>query len=1004
MKKKLNILAFSTLLFTVISCSPSNNVDESSNSDLESSEISESISDNSSSSSSSKKSDDNDEFETFTGVVRIYFHDDAGSEKTKAIYCWITGVNGTEYEWDGEEDGYGVYKDTDLSDDKYDGKVTDDFCFIIKFPGTWAGQSNDIKISLSDFLENGEVDILPDGRKRINVYACDEGGSNYCTYYHKADALGYRFSSAEIQEDWKTLKVTGTGNCLSYSLYALDASFASEKIQITDPSAKISRYLIKEDKPNSSEFEIDLTSLTYPSGTAVTVKPTLTYELVGHFEDAPEKAKTKAVSFDKLFDTQKFIDNYTYDGDDLGVTYKKEATTWRVWSPISVKAEVLIYKEGTPKSIATGGSAGWNDIILETVSMRYDGHGTYTCSLKGDWNGYYYLYRLYYNGWYVDTPDPYATACGINGLRSAIVDFDSLNPTGWDSISYPTLNSPTELTAYEVHIRDLTSHSTWISKKGNENGSYNAFHESGTGYNGVKTGFDHIKELGVNAVQILPIFDQDNDERTTTDKNGNTSKPNYNWGYNPANYNCLEGSYSSNPYKADVRIKEFKSLVKDYADAGIRIIMDVVYNHVSSVSSHAFSSTVPHYYFRYDTDGSLIDDTGCANTINSTRVMASRYIVNSVKWWAKEYKIKGFRFDLMGCIETDTMREVKDALYDIDPEIVVYGEGWTGGGSHATSPSDSSNIYSKLYDNGKGAIGSFNDCYRDGMKGNTVYADVIPSGGFMNSSSPSDDQVWNAATGMIGENRWKKQSGLSTPAAQSVNYLTCHDNYTLYDQLNYLLNGASNCDKENENAKNAALAAQSNALLGQGMGFIQGGEEFFRTKIIRDSDENFQDLVDSYKKVTNGTSTWLEGDGIKINGKTWLVRNSYKYGDAVNGFDWSRKADNEDYFTKFKEVITLRQSSYGTYLGMSQKEIENGGTTCLGGTAIGGGFVTKTGNNRIVITTGKAKGNINNIPTTLQGDYKVVYCSSNRLSVGTTYNVGSSTCPSSTFETLVLEK
>ncbi len=1009
MKKKLNILLFTGLLLSVFSCSPSNDNTNNSTKENNSSQKSEDVTSSSEnkdtqSSSSSKGNDDIDEDETFTGIVRIYFHDDGGAEKTKAIYCWITGVDGSEYEWDGYEDGYGTYKDIDLSDDKFVNKVTDDFCFIIKYPATWDGQSDDIKISLSDYLKNGEVDVLENGKKRINVYSCDEGGGTYSTYYHKADALGFRFASASIEKDWKTLKVSCTGSCVSYSLYALDAVFAADKLSITDPQAKKDRCLIYEDKPNSSSFEIDLTTLKYPNGTSLSVKPTISYMLVGHFEDAPTKTKTKAVSLEKLYDTEEFITNYTYSGDDLGVTYTNERVQFKLWSPISVKAEVVLYEKGTPKSLVLDGTGGYNDYPYMTYSMMYMGKGVYFFAMKGDWKNYFYQYRLYYNGTYVDVADPYATSCGVNGIRSAIVDFDSLNPDGWNDISYQEISSPTELTPYEVHIRDLTAHSSWKSKKGNENGTYNAFHESGTGYNGVKTGFDHIKELGVNAVQLLPVFDQDNDERTIKDKNGVEHKPNYNWGYNPSNYNCVEGSYSSNPYDPNVRVNEFKSLIKDYADSGIRVIMDVVYNHVSSISSHPFSLTVPRYYFRYNEDGTTIDDTGCANTINSSRIMAERYIVNSVKWWAKEYKIKGFRFDLMGCLETSTMRAVKDALYDIDPEIVVYGEGWTGAGSHAISPANTDNIYAKLSDNGKGAVGSFNDCYRDGMKGNTLYADVVPSGGFMDSAAPSSDQIWNAATGMIGENRWKKQGGLKTPAAMSVNYISCHDNYTLYDQFNYLLNGISNCDKENTNAKDAALAAQVNALMGQGIGFIQGGEEFFRSKIIRDTNDMFETFVKTYQHKSNDTNSWIEGDGVKINDKTWLVRNSYKYGDEVNAFDWSRKVDNEEYFDKFKEAIALRKSSFGTYLGMSQEEIENGGTTCLGGTAIGGGFLSKEGNNRIVITTGRKRGVLSNIPSSLQGEYKVVYCSSSRLAKDSSYTVGEEINTNSTFETLILER
>ena len=974
--------------------------DEESSSSLESASESETASSKQSSSSSSSDSED-DETGAFSGVVRVYFHDDGNTVATKRIYTWITGVDGTEYNWDGEEEGYGMYKDTDLSDAKFSGKVTDDFYFIIKFPLTWTGQSADIKITLSDYLSNGEVDTLEDGRKRINVFAADEGGGNIATYYHKADALGDRFSSCYLNSDWKTISVTCTGPCASYNLYALDATFAAQNVSLLD--AKLDSYLIDTGSPSKSAWTIDLSKLTYASsGKTVEIKPSLTYAFVGHFEDAPEKTKTKCVSFDKIYDTQKFIDEYTYDGDDLGVTYSSNVTQWKVWSPISVKADLLLYKYGTPNAQVIG-APGFNDIIFKTVSMRPDSKGVYVGSASGDFAGWYYLYRLYYNGWYVDTPDPYATSCGVNGLRSGVIDFAATDPKGWDDVSFPTLNSPNELTVYEVHIRDLTSHSTWKSRKGNENGSYNAFHEAGTGYNGVTTGFDHIKELGVNAVQILPFFDQDNDERTTYDAEGNAVKPSYNWGYNPENYNCLEGSYSSDPYNAPVRVKEFKALVKDYADAGIRIIMDVVYNHVSSVSSSAFSSTMPRYYFRYASDGSLIDDTGCANTFNSSRVMASRYIVNSVKWWASKYKIKGFRFDLMGCIETDTMRAVKDALYDIDPEIVVYGEGWTGSGSHAVSASDTQNVYAKLGDNGKGAVGAFNDCYRDGMKGNTTYGNITPSGGFMNATSPSENEIWNAATGMIGENRWKKSSGVATPASMTVNYLTCHDNYTLYDQLNYLLHGASNCLKDYDDVKDAALASTVNSLMGEGIGFMQGGEEFFRSKVICKGDKYFDSLVSSVKANSNGTSSWIEGDGIKINGDAYLVRNSYKYGDDVNGFDWSRKVSNEDYFIKFKEAVALRNSSMGNYLGLTQAQVESR-VTCLGGSAIGGAFKGSDGKMRIVITSGRKAGDVNNIASSFLGSYKVVYCSSSRLAVGSSYEVNSTSGLARNFETLVLEK
>ena len=991
MKKRLYLLLIPALLFSISSCSNTGGSGDIDGFD-------QNTDDPNDNKDNEDNDDNNDEVTNSNGVVRICYHDEAGKESSKNVYVWVNGISGTEFEWDGKLEDFGVYKDIDLDTPIYSKKLTDSFFFIIKNPNTWSGQSSDIKISLSDYLKNGDVDTLDDGRKRINVYVNKEA-SEYITYYKKSELLGSTFSSVKLEEDWSTVSVTCSGECLEYSLYALDAKFARKNKALKD--ADLSEYFLFKEQPISTSFTIDLTNLSFPSGEKLEVVPTLTYVLEGSFADSEGSKKYKTVSIENLYDTQKFIDEYTYSGDDLGVKCDGKTTVFKVWSPISIHAQVLFYYTGTPLEFATSEEKGSDDIVMKK-DMTYIGNGVYTLTVESDYSSFYYQYRLFYNGSYVDTSDPYATSCGVNGERSAIVNFSKTNPDGWDNISYTKFNNPNELIPYEVHIRDLTSSSTWISNKGNERGTYNAFCEENTGYNGVTTGFDHIKELGVNAVQILPFFDSDNDERTYTEK-GETYSPSYNWGYNPKNYNCLEGAYSSNPFKADVRIKEFKNLVKTYADNDIRIIMDVVYNHVSGVSTNAFSKVMPKYYFRYDDEGGLIDDTGCSNTVNSSRFMVNRFIVDSVCFWAKEYNIKGFRFDLMGVLETSTLREVKDALYDIDPEIVVYGEGWTGGGSHSSSPADTYNIYSKLQDNGKGSVGSFNDCYRDGMKGNTTYADVTPSGGFMNAYNPSDDEIWNSSTGMIGQNRNRSQAGLTTPANMTVNYLSCHDNYTLYDQMNYLLNGVKNCDKENKNAKEATLASQVNSLMSEGIAFINGGEEIFRTKIIRSDDESFDEFVESYKKVSNETSSWIEGDGIKIDDDTWLVRNSYKYGDSVNGFDYSRKVDNYEYFVKFKEAIKLRKESYETYLGLSQEGIESN-VTCLGGSAVGGAFKDSNNNKRIVITSGRKKGALNNINEEFQGEYKVIYCSSSRLSVGSSYTVYSSTGIDNTFETLVLEK
>ena len=498
----------------------------------------------------------------------------------------------------------------------------------------------------------------------------------------------------------------------------------------------------------------------------------------------------------------------------------------------------------------------------------------------------------------------------------------------------------------DLHIRDLTADSTWVSNKGNVRGTYNAFIEEGTTYtsNGgkkVTTGFDHIKELGVNAIQLLPVFDQDNDERkstvySSTDDGGVLNEASYNWGYNPQNYNVVEGAYSSNPEDALLRVKEYKNLIKTAADNDIRIIMDVVYNHMSSVANNSFTKIVPQYFFRTDSSGSYTDGSGCGNEFASERPMASKFIVDSVAWWAKEYRVKGFRFDLMGCLDVDTMKAVRAAVNKIDPTIVLYGEGWTGGGSSLSGnlQSNTDNIYSKLNVDSNFPIGGFNDCGRDGSKGNTTWADVTPSSGWINEASTVDN-VYNALTQIIGENRWKKEGlGLSSMNPnQTVNYLACHDNYTLYDQINYLFynHDATFADGSHEYVMQAATALTALSLMSQGVGFINGGDEIFRQKIMTSDNPLYDVLRETYKHATNGTDNWIEGDGIQIGtSSTWLVRNSYKYGDAVNAFKWDRKANPtvNKYYEKIKDMVLLRQAEMGNTLGQSETQIKNDGCTC----------------------------------------------------------------------------
>ena len=309
------------------------------------------------------------------------------------------------------------------------------------------------------------------------------------------------------------------------------------------------------------------------------------------------KTATQDVSPVALYDTSAFNEAYEYTGDDLGVTYTDEKTTFKVWSPVSTSIELKLYESGTPASLATSDHPG-SDTPIRTLAMSKGEKGIWSVEVEGDLNGKYYTYAVTnYRNEGVEVVDPYAKAVGVNGLRGMILDLDSTNPSGWDEVN-PHQSDRKALTVWECHIADLTSSSTWGGTAANAK-KYAGFHEAGTTYTqdgvSVKTGFDHVKELGVNAVQILPMFDQANDE----------TKPSFNWGYNPLNYNAPEGVYSSDPYDGAVRIRELKELIADYNEAGINIIMDVVYNHVNSVSGLGFDVLMPYYYFRYNDDGIL---------------------------------------------------------------------------------------------------------------------------------------------------------------------------------------------------------------------------------------------------------------------------------------------------------------------------------------------------------------------------------------------------------------
>lgn len=562
----------------------------------------------------------------------------------------------------------------------------------------------------------------------------------------------------------------------------------------------------------------------------------------------------KGVALQKLYTTDAFNSLYNYDGE-LGALYARDATDFRVWSPVSERITLNIYAAGD------GGSP------VETVEMTKGEKGVFGAVLQGDYAGKYYTYTVY-NYKYPDgreVVDPYAKSAGMSGERGMVVDFAATNPEGWDDVA-PHPYDRRELTVWETHVADVTSSDTWTGTEQYRK-RFLGMCESGTTYteNGVtvKTGFDHIVELGVNAVQLVPVFDQANNE----------GKQVFNWGYNPLNYNVLEGSYSTNPRDGYARIREFKQLVMALNGEGINVIMDVVYNHVSAAEGSNFDVLMPGYYFRYTDAGVLANGSACGNETASENPMFRKFMIDSVCFWAKEYKLGGFRFDLMGLHDTETMNLLVEALREINPAIVVYGEPWAGG----TSPLDESlRAVQKNAPDFEG-VGQFNDQIRDSLIKGGLNA-AASKGWITNTASVDAKDVAKLVRGVAGVT-FDGSKELAGPD-KTVTYVTCHDNYTLSDRIRAV--GIT----DEALVKKMAELANAVVLTSDGTAFLLAGEEFLRTK---------------------------GGDS-----------NSYSSSYEVNELDYALKIANADVFEHYKALIAYKQSltgllSEGTALAVEEQ-------------------------------------------------------------------------------------
>ena len=845
--------------------------------------------------------------------VVLHYYNEAGGCAGRAFYLWVNGVDGVEYNLDNASDIMSVNEDGTMmtivldfkNDDRFkefDGKSG--LFFIVKFKMisptnlNWGGQSDDMQLRYAEFP--------PDNNNQCEVWTMPAAGGGIAILDSEAKTKVHGVKLAKFT-DWKTISCELTENTRSvnWKLYAFDETYYKIKPK---KRAEYQRWYLVKEGNNSGNFDIKLPYEAHIN---------MVYSLVSHDPDSDSDIdmrsldKTVTVGFDNLYNSAKFHKYYEDKNADntpkemnLGMTYAPEGTTFRVWSPISANMTVLIYDTDTPAEYG-GEDKG------KGYHMYYTSGGVWELTIDYDLKGKYYNYQVDNVLGTNVVMDPYATSAGACGVRGYIYDKDSTEakPTGWDDLplrwdsdienenkntTRPELNldTPQDLTIYEVHMQDFTGDESWVSKQNNKRGTYDAFVESGTtvtvGSETASTGYDHLNELGVGAVQLVPVFDQDNDESTETIK--------YNWGYNPLNYNVVEGGYSSNPHDGLARVKEFRNLVLQMSktDAHTRVIMDVVYNHVSSATGSNFHKLMPRYFFRYTADGELFDGSGCHNEVASERPMMRKFIVDSLCMWAKDYKIKGFRFDLMGLIDFQTMIEVKKALYEIDPDIYIYGEGWSlgyNGPSENNWGTETWQVYNECNNfKTEGVyLGGFNDCFRNAVRGENGWAidgKTYPQAGFVqlgNWKQGNDGWYCDYTTlDKIADGMWGINYNVNTNGEksgyypeQTVNYVSCHDNWTVRDQLlNTLPKNGDNHASLNS-IISASLQAHTLVMAGNSAAFILGGEELLRTK------EYVGINPDDVSGVT--ADSWTEMWGHKIS------HNSYNAPLSVNSFKWENK-------------------------------------------------------------------------------------------------------------------
>ena len=605
---------------------------------------------------------------------------------------------------------------------------------------------------------------------------------------------------------------------------------------------------------------------------------------------------SKAVVPTDIFDSEFFAQTYHYDGDDLGAVVNGENTTFKVWAPTASQVVLNLF------------TAGNGVDAYKTVQMVKGEKGVWSHT-EPCGHGTYYTYTVTTSVGTQEAVDPYAKAAGVNGKRGMVVDLPRTDPEGWDgAVLADPIEKYSDAIIWEVHVRDFSNKISSSQYKG----KYLAFTERGlVNEHGQAVGVDYLVNLGVTHVHLLPVYDYASVDETHPDDQ-------FNWGYDPENYNVPEGSYSTDPYHGEVRIKEFKQMVMALHEAGIGVIMDAVYNHTYDANS-SFNKIVPYYYYRYTNKGVNSNASGCGNDTASERYMFGKFMVDSVKYWVEEYNLDGVRFDLMGLHDLETMKNIEAAVHTIDPDAIIYGEGWTMGATvDGSSQANQGNISKvPVTNDASGSIAVFNDVIRDGLKGSVFDEDV---GGYINGNASANLRKiqFGISGGSISGQTWRVDN------AMVINYMSAHDNHTLWDKL-----AITNPDSTVEERMAMNRVGAAILMISQGTPFMQAGEEMLRTK-----------------------------DG---------EHNSYNSSDEINNINWDALTPNSYEYAMmqyYKGLLEMRKT-YGIFT--SGTDVTVTFTDLKGGATIAE-FVSTCGEKAIAVINPTSE----IITTELDGEYKLV--------------------------------